>query len=101
MLWVAWNANKLPPRVRSKGISPTDEFGLASNPALAHFVGSVRLDGPAGSPLLSRQTGLNVGSVMPKPKFSNSRVCFISMPIFRSCGPDERDRSLLTPQFRS
>ena len=31
-------------------------------------------------PLPLRQTGLNVGSVIPSPKFSTKRVCVNSVP---------------------
>jgi len=45
--------------------------------ALAGFVRLVLL---TATPVASTQGELNVGSVIPKPKFSSSRVCFRSIP---------------------
>ena len=60
---------------------------FGSNPAAAHCAGMVRAGSPTALPSLLMQGELKVGSVMPKPKFSSSRVCFKSTPYFRLWRP--------------
>ena len=61
----------------------------------------VREVSPAATPSPSMQGELNVGSVMPKPKFSSRRVCLRSMPNFRLWRPEVMETSAFRPQFRS
>ena len=56
---------------------------FGSNPAATHCAGEIRVGSPAGLPSELIQGSLKVGSVIPKPKFSSSRVCFRSSPIFQ------------------
>ena len=72
--------SSFPPRLRSKGTRPGLRSGLGCN-GEAHWPGLVMVGSVTGFPPASRQTGLKVGSVIPrlKPSFR---------ALYRYCTPN-------------
>src|SRR5207253_5814039 len=89
--------SRLPLRVRSNGTRPGFKPGLATNPLDAQLAGFVIVGSRTGFPALSKQTGLTVGSVIPKRKFSESETWEYWRPALMLWRPFTWERSIRKP----